>query len=176
MAAFLQEWPTPFLSRQEVGESLPFPERGPSKRSSAWLVHPAVEMPIAAYKPDAAYDAPTYDMAAMHYAVHPDFDPSSSERACILENGRWRDEVRTGRRQNWSDPALDNAKKAETIAEILSPWRASAPVTRRRRFRPTMRARALVMKVFSRRRASSTGEAAITASEVSLHKQGGTAR
>jgi len=89
------EWPTPIVMvGREIGEALPFP--GDSiEKDFAWSTsHPVVEA-FRAYQP-MPYDAPSYAMAAMLYAVHPNdgyfkisgsgnrrdliFDPEQKER------------------------------------------------------------------------------------------------
>jgi hypothetical protein len=67
----LAEWPTPIVyCGKEVGESLPFPG-APMESGFAWApAHPVVDA-YRAFKP-MPYDAPSYDLAAACYAVHPD--------------------------------------------------------------------------------------------------------
>lgn len=67
----LAEWPTPVvLCGREVGETLLFPG-APMQTGFSWTpVHPVVDA-YRAFKP-MPYDAPSYDLAAAHYAVHPD--------------------------------------------------------------------------------------------------------
>jgi hypothetical protein len=67
----LAEWPTPiFYCGREVGAALPFPAASIEK-DFAWAPqHPVVD----AYRGARSmpYDAPSWDLAAAHYAVHPD--------------------------------------------------------------------------------------------------------
>jgi hypothetical protein len=67
----LAEWPASivFCSR-EVGQALPFPASA-VQAGFAWApAHPVIDA-YQAFKP-MPYDAPTYDLAAAHYAIHPD--------------------------------------------------------------------------------------------------------
>jgi hypothetical protein len=67
----LAEWPTPvFYCGKEVGDALRFPAARIDK-DFAWAeAHPVVDA-YRAYQP-MPYDAPTHDLAAAHFAVHPD--------------------------------------------------------------------------------------------------------
>ena len=71
MRKVLAEWPGPvFYCGKEVGEALPFPGERVAK-DFAWApAHPVVDA-YRAYR-DGVYDAPSYDVAAAHFAVHPD--------------------------------------------------------------------------------------------------------
>ncbi len=71
MRRILAEWPSPvvFCSR-EVGEALPVPAASIEK-DFAWAPSNPVVDAYRAYRP-MPYDAPSWDMAAMLYAVHPD--------------------------------------------------------------------------------------------------------
>ena len=66
----VKEFPSPIVfCRPEVGESLPFPGARIDKDFAWAIAHPVVDA-YRAYKP-MPYDAPSYDLAAAHYAVHP---------------------------------------------------------------------------------------------------------
>ena len=59
-----------FYCGKEVGDALPFPGAA-STKDFAWApAHPVVDA-YRAFKP-MPYDAPSYDLAAAHFAVHPD--------------------------------------------------------------------------------------------------------
>ena len=66
-------WPTPIVNiDQSIGESVPYPAASIEK-DFAWATerpHPVLEA-YRAYKP-MPYDAPSYDMAGMLYAIHPE--------------------------------------------------------------------------------------------------------
>jgi hypothetical protein len=67
----LEEWPTPiFFCGREVGEALPFPGVSIEAGFSWTPHHPAIDA-YRAFQP-MPYDAPSGDLAASHYAVHPD--------------------------------------------------------------------------------------------------------
>jgi len=67
----IAEWPSPvFLCPKEVGDALKFPGAQLDKDFAWASSHPVVDA-YKAYKP-MPYDAPLYDLAATHYAIHPD--------------------------------------------------------------------------------------------------------
>jgi hypothetical protein len=71
MRRILAEWPSPIVfCGREVGEALPFPATSIEK-DFAWAPSNPVVDAYRAFKP-MPYDAPSWDMAAMLYAVHPD--------------------------------------------------------------------------------------------------------
>ncbi|HVN03593.1 MAG TPA: hypothetical protein VMT86_04190 [Bryobacteraceae bacterium] len=64
------EWPTPIaMAGREIGDALPFPGEAIEK-DFAWTTADPVVDAYCAYRP-MPYDAPSYAMAAMLYAVHP---------------------------------------------------------------------------------------------------------
>ncbi len=131
----LAEWPTPvFFCGKEVGESLPFPSEAIEKEFAWAPAHPVVDA-YRAYKP-MPYDAPTYDMAAMHYAVHPDsgfFQLSEPGTVSVSDDGAMKFAPGGGKIRSILP---DNAKKAETIAAFVA-MASTKPVTPQQRFRPT---------------------------------------
>lgn len=67
----IAEWPSPiFFCPKEVGDALRFPGANLDKDFSWAPSHPVVDA-YKAWKP-MPYDAPLYDLAATHYAIHPD--------------------------------------------------------------------------------------------------------
>ena len=86
----LREWPTPIvLCGREVGESLMFP--GASvERDFAWTdAHPVADA-YRSFKP-MPYDAPSYDVAAVHYASTPQsplFEISAPGAITASDSGR----------------------------------------------------------------------------------------
>jgi hypothetical protein len=91
----LAGWPTPIVMvSREIGEALPFPGESIEKDFAWSTAHPVVDA-YRAYQP-MPYDAPSWAMAAVLYAVHPDggyfklsgtgqprslvFDPDQKER------------------------------------------------------------------------------------------------
>ena len=85
----IADWPTPiFFCPREVGEALRFPGADLDKDFSWTSPHPVVDA-YKAYKP-MPYDAPLYDLAATHYAVHPDsgfFELSPSGSIAVADDG-----------------------------------------------------------------------------------------
>ena len=85
----LAEWPTPiFFCGREVGESLPFPGASLSKEFAWAGAHPVVD----AYRAfqQMPYDTPSHDLAAAHYAVHPDsgfFQLSDAGSLVVADDG-----------------------------------------------------------------------------------------
>jgi hypothetical protein len=64
------EWPTPIVTAgREIGEALPFPGDSIEKDFAYASAHPVADA-YRAYRP-MPYDAPSFTMAAMLYAVHP---------------------------------------------------------------------------------------------------------
>jgi inosine-uridine nucleoside N-ribohydrolase len=84
------EWPTPIVaSGHEVGEALLFPAASIEKDFAWSPAHPVVDA-YRAYKP-MPYDAPTWDMTGVLYAVRPQegyFKLSSPGGISVLEDGR----------------------------------------------------------------------------------------
>jgi hypothetical protein len=65
------EWPTPiFFCGRDVGDALPFPGAAVNEAFGWTAAHPIADA-YRAFKP-MPYDAPTYDLAAMHYTANPD--------------------------------------------------------------------------------------------------------
>jgi hypothetical protein len=86
----LSGWPTPVVfCAREVGESLRFPGSSIEKDFAWTPAHPVAD----AYRSYHAmpYDAPSWDMAAMIYAVHADsgfFQLSEPGTIQVLDDGR----------------------------------------------------------------------------------------
>jgi hypothetical protein len=73
LAALLAEWPSPvYLIGSDAGAAVPFPGTKLDTHFGWSPTHPAAE----AYRAFKAmpYDAPLYDLAAVHFAVTPDAD------------------------------------------------------------------------------------------------------
>ena len=86
------EWPTPIVTAgREIGEALPFPADS-IETDFAWSSgHPVVDA-YRAYKP-MPYDAPSWAMAAMLYAVRPNdgyFKLSGAGTIAVSDDGRTR--------------------------------------------------------------------------------------
>jgi hypothetical protein len=131
----IAEWPTPvFFCGKEVGESLPFPGAAIEK-DFAWApAHPVVDA-YRAYKP-MPYDTPSYDVAAMHYAVHPDsgfFGLSEPGTLAVSDDGAMKFTPGGGKIRSL---VVEEAKKAETIAAFVA-IASAEPAKPQQRFRPT---------------------------------------
>jgi hypothetical protein len=73
LVTMLADWPTPvFLIGPEIGSTLVFPGARLDALFAWTPAHPAADA-YRAFKP-MPYDAPLYDVAAVHYAVSPDAD------------------------------------------------------------------------------------------------------
>jgi len=85
----LAEWPTPIVTvSRELGEALPFPGESLEKDFAYANAHPIAEA-YRAYKP-MPYDAPSWAMAALLFAVHPDagyfkLSGSGNRRELVLD-------------------------------------------------------------------------------------------
>jgi hypothetical protein len=113
------EWPSPvFLSGREVGESLLFPGADLDK-DFAWVpAHPVVD----AYRAFKAmpFDAPLHDLAAVHYAVHPDsgfFTTSDAGTVEVSDGGALRFVPGQG---NVHRIGVDPAKKAQLLDALVA--------------------------------------------------------
>jgi hypothetical protein len=85
----LAEWPSPvFYVPKEVGDSLKFPGVDLDLDFSWNPAHPVTDA-YKSYRP-MPWDAPLYDLAAAHYAVHPDsgfFDLSAPGNIAVADDG-----------------------------------------------------------------------------------------
>lgn len=128
------EWPTPIVaSGHEVGEALLFPASS-IEQDFAWSpAHPVVDA-YRAYKP-MPYDAPTWDMAAVLYAVRPQegyFKLSSSGTIGVLDDGRTKFTPSPEGKHRYL--ILDPAQK-ERIVKAYREVASAKPVPRQPRFR-----------------------------------------
>jgi hypothetical protein len=131
----LAEWPTPiFFCGREVGETLPFPGACIEK-DFAWApAHPVVDA-YRAYK-TMPYDAPSYDLAAVHYAVHPDsgfFQLSDAGTVSVADDGGMKFAAGGG---NVRSLIVDSSKKSQIIQAFVEVASAK-PVAPQQRFRQT---------------------------------------
>ena len=129
------EWPTPIVaSGYEVGESLLFPGSSIESDFSWSPAHPVVDA-YRAYKP-APYDAPTWDMTAVLYAVRPEagyFKLSEPGTISVLDDGRTKFTPSAQGKHRYL--ILDPAQKEniiKTYVELVS----AKPVPRPPRRRP----------------------------------------
>jgi len=129
------EWPTPIVaSGYEVGEALLFPGASIENDFSWSPAHPVVDA-YRAYKP-MPYDAPTWDMTAVLYAVRPEagfFKLAEPGTITILSDGSTKFSASTGGKHRYL--ILDPSQKeniVKTYIEIVS----AKPVPRQPRRRP----------------------------------------
>ncbi len=115
----IAEWPTPiFFCPKEVGDALKFPGAELEKDFSWAPAHPVVDA-YKAYKP-MPYDAPLYDLAATHYAVHPDsgfFGLSPAGTIIVGDDGGMKFTPGSG---NVKAIGIVQAKKAELLTALIA--------------------------------------------------------
>ena len=129
------EWPTPIVaSGYEVGEALLFPASSIEKDFSWSPAHPVVDA-YKAYR-SMPYDAPTWDMTAVLYAVRPEagyFKLSEPGTISVLSDGSTKFSASAGGKHRYL--ILDPSQKeniVKTYIEIVS----AKPVPRQPRRRP----------------------------------------
>lgn len=129
----LAEWPTPiFFCSQEIGDALPFPGASIEKDFAWSPTHPIVDA-YRAYQP-LPYDAPSYDLAAAHYAVHPEsdlFQLSDPGTITVADDGRMRFAVGPGNVRSLKVDPSQRDRILQAFTEI-----ASAKPIVPQRFRP----------------------------------------
>ena len=130
----IAEWPTPiFYCGREVGEALPFPGERVAT-DFAWApAHPVVDA-YRAYKP-GAFDAPSYDVAAAHFAVHPDsgfFQLSDAGSIAVEDDGRMKFTPGNGTVKALKVDPAQKSKIIERFVELAS----AKPVAPPQRLRP----------------------------------------
>jgi len=128
------EWPTPiFASGNELGSALPFPGSSIEKDFAWSNDHPVFDA-YRAYRP-MPYDAPSWDMTAVLYAVRPQegyFKLSATGTISVLDDGRTKFTPSNDGKHRYL--ILDPAQKdriIKTYTEIVS----AKPVPRQPRFR-----------------------------------------
>jgi inosine-uridine nucleoside N-ribohydrolase len=129
------EWPTPIVTAGfEVGDSLRFPASSIEKDFSWTLDHPIADA-YRAYKP-MPYDAPTWDMTSVLYAVRPEegyFKLSDRGTIRVLDDGRTRFTPSPEGRHRYL--ILDPAQK-ERIIQTFVELASAKPVPKQPRRRP----------------------------------------
>ncbi len=130
----LAEWPTPiFYCGPDAGRELRFPGDAIEKDFAWSPAHPVADA-YRAFGP-MPYDAPAYDLAAAHYAVHPDsgfFQLSEPGALSVSSAGIIQFSPGSGKVRRLS---VDASKKTEAIAsfvEIASAKLAGPPQRNRR--------------------------------------------
>jgi hypothetical protein len=131
----IANWPTAvFYCGREVGEQAPFPGAAIEKDFAWSTAHPVVEA-YRAYK-SMPYDARGWDLAAAHYAVHPDagfFQVSEPGTLTVRDDGRMQFEM--GGAGTVRSLTIVPTKKDEFIAAIVGMVSAK-PLPPQQRFRP----------------------------------------
>jgi hypothetical protein len=131
----ISEWPTPvFYCGPEVGQVLRFPGAAIDK-DFAWApAHPVADA-YRAFQP-MPYDAPAYDIAAGHYAVHPDsgfFQLSEPGALSVSDGGVLAFSAGGGKVQRL---IVDADKKQQAIAAFVE-IASAKPIAPSQRFRRT---------------------------------------
>jgi hypothetical protein len=115
----IAEWPTPiFFCPKETGDALKFPGATLDKAFSWAPNHPVVDA-YKAYKP-MPYDAPLYDLAATHYAIHPDsgfFELSAAGKVNVADDGSMKFTPGNGAVKSIG---IVQAKKEELLAALVT--------------------------------------------------------
>jgi inosine-uridine nucleoside N-ribohydrolase len=128
------EWPTPIVATgREVGEALLFPASSIEKDFAWSPAHPVVDA-YRAYKA-MPYDTPTWDMAAVLYAVRPQegyFKLSSPGTIGVLDDGGAKFTPSPDGKHRYL--ILDPAQK-ERILKTYTEIASAKPVPRQPRFR-----------------------------------------
>jgi hypothetical protein len=133
MRKVLAEFPSPIVfCGKEVGDALPFPGVSIDKDFAWASAHPIVDA-YHAFRP-GIYDFPSYDLAAILHAVHPDkgfFKLSDAGGIAVAEDGRMKFVASGKVRSLILDPA-QKEKIVQTLVEVSS---AKLPAPQQR-FRP----------------------------------------
>ncbi len=128
------EWPTPIvISGYEIGEAIQYPAASIEKDFAWSSAHPVVDA-YKAYKP-MPYDAPTWDMSAILYGVHPQdgyFKLSEPGIITVLDDGRTKFTPSAQGKHRYL--ILDPAQK-EKIVKVYTEVASAKPVPRLPRFR-----------------------------------------
>lgn len=115
----LSEWPAPvFFCGPDVGAALMFPGASLDQAYSWAPAHPVADA-YRAFK-TMPYDAPLHDLAAMHYAVHPDsgfFALSDTGFVTVGNDGTMKFAAGTG---NIRRLTLDSEKKAPALEALIA--------------------------------------------------------
>ena len=125
------EWPTPIVvARREIGDALLYPAASIEKDFGWSANNPAVDT-YRAYRP-MPYDAPTWGMAPVLYAVRSDkglFDLSPEGTFTVLDDGHTKFTPRTEGKHRY---LIVNAAQKERILQIYTEVASAKPVQRPR--------------------------------------------
>lgn len=127
------EFPSPvFFCGKEVGQSLLFPAASIEKDFAWASAHPVADAYRAA-RP-MPYDAPSHDLAAAHYAVHPElgfFQESAPGTLSVTDEGVMRFAV--GGEGKIRSLTVDPAKRADLLQALIAIASARPPAPSRGR-------------------------------------------
>jgi hypothetical protein len=129
----LAEFPAPIVyCRRDVGDALPYPAASIAK-DFVWAGghHPVVDA-YTAYKP-MPYDAPSYDMAAALYAVHPEnglFSLSEPGSLAVEDGGKLKFTAGGGKVRSLIVDSGRKDKVIEAYVELASAKPVPPPVRR----------------------------------------------
>jgi hypothetical protein len=130
----IAEWPSPiFFCSKEVGDALPFPGSALEKAFEWSPLHPVVDAYNAAGK--MPYNAPSYDLAAAHFAVHPDsgfFQLSEAGSLVVSDDGKFTFKPGGGQVQSLK---VDPAKKEALMLAMIDVL-GTKPAAPQQRTRP----------------------------------------
>ncbi len=131
----LAEWPAPvFYCGKQVGDALLFPGACIEKDFAWSEAHPIVDA-YRAFQP-MPYDAPSWDLAAAHFAVHPDsgfFELSDPGALAVADNGRMKFTPGGGTVRSLSVAASKKDEILQAFVALVS----AKPVQPQRFQRPT---------------------------------------
>ena len=129
----IAEWPTPiFYCPKEVGDDLPFPAAALEKAFQWTPNHPVVD----AYRAAGQDNPPSYDLAAAHFAVHPDsgfFQQSEPGTLSVSDDGKMSFKPGGGQVRSLK---VDPAKKDQLMAAFIDVF-GNKPAAPQQRTRPT---------------------------------------
>jgi hypothetical protein len=125
------EWPTPIVAAgREIGDALLYPAASIEK-DFGWAPDNPVVDAYRAYRP-MPYDAPTWDMTPVLYAVRPNaglFDLSPTGTIAVLDDGRTKFTPSPGGRHRY---LILNPAQKESILKIYTEVASAKPVQRQR--------------------------------------------
>jgi inosine-uridine nucleoside N-ribohydrolase len=125
------EWPTPIVvAGSEIGDALPYPAASIEK-DFGWAAQNPVVDAYRAYRP-MPYDAPTWDMTPVLYAVRPQegyFELSPPGTISVLDDGRTRFTPSAGGKHRY---LILNAAQKERILKVYTEIASAKPVPRQR--------------------------------------------
>lgn len=134
MRKVLAEFPAPIVfCGKEVGDTLPFPGASMDKEFAWSPAHPVLDA-YHAFRP-GVYDFPSYDLAAVLHAVHPDngfFGLSEPGGIAAGDDGRMRFTAGVGKVKALT---VDPAKKEKIVQAFVELASAKIPAPQQR-FRP----------------------------------------